>query len=163
MRRLLFLLPLLFVVACDNPVEPSSVGDSPITITNIINIDGDDGCQIDCGDKNGGDPDDPGDTPNSPPFITPVPSQENDVGDSVSLTLSASDADNDNLTWQWEANSAPRNLTLQSTGPTTAFISGTISSSSANDSPFTVRLFVSDGKTEVSSVFLWTVNAPPEL
>lgn len=159
MKRFLLLLLLVFVVGCESPVEPSSVGDSPITITNIITIDGDDGCQIDCGKGDGDDGLDP-DPPNSAPFITPVPSQTNEVGDTVSLTITATDADGDNLTWSWEANSAPRNLTLQSTGPASAFISGTISSSSANDSPFTVRLFASDGKAESSSVFLWTITAP---
>jgi hypothetical protein len=141
-------------MACESPVEPSSTED-PITITNIVNIDnGNNGCQQqNCGD-NGTDP-----QPNRSPFITPVPSQTNDVGDSVFLTVTATDPDEDNLDWSWEANSAPRNLTLQPNG-NTAFISGTISSSSANDSPFTVRLFVNDGKVEVSSVFLWTVNAP---
>jgi hypothetical protein len=154
---------LLAAAACESPVEPSSVDErNPINITNVINIGGDtdDHSNTGGGDDTKGD-DGGGDPVNSAPFITPVPTQENEVGDSVSLSLTASDADaGDTITWQWLANSAPRNLTLQSTGPRSALISGVISSSSATDSPFTTTIFASDGQAEASSVFLWIVTAP---
>jgi len=157
MKRLSLLFLPLLLVACDNPVEPSSVDErNPINITNIILIDGDEGCQIDCG--KGGDDGEPDPTPNSAPFINPIPTQTNSCGDNVSLAITGFDADGDNLTWTWEANSAPRNLTLQSTGPASALISGSITSSSAEDSPHTPRVIASDGKAETSTVFLWNVT-----
>ena len=158
MRLYGLLIALFLVASCEQPpLAPSPVDeDNDITIINIINNDDHSGDGRDDGDDGDGDP-----TPNSGPFINPVGTQTNDVGDNVALAVTAVDADGDNLTWQWEANSAPRNLTLQSTGPNTALISGVISSASPNDSPFTVRLFVSDGKVEAQTVFTWVVNAPP--
>ena len=159
MRHLLPVLVLVVIatVACEQrfPSQPSDTDDD-ITITTVINIGGDDNSGKN-GDGNGDTPD-PGPDPNAAPFINPVPSQFNECGDNVSLPLSAIDQDGDNLTWQWEANSAPRNLTLQSTGPQSALISGTISSSSAVDSPFTTRIIASDGRVEASTIFLWEVT-----
>lgn len=159
MRILFTLLLAVALVGCENPVEPTNTDDDQNqTNTIIINIGGDD----DHSSSGGGKGDDDDTETNSPPFLVNPGTQENTVGDSVTLFLQASDPDNDTLTWTWEANSAPRNLTLQSTGPNTAVISGVISSSSATDSPFNTRIIVRDDFTEVSTVFLWIVDALPE-
>ncbi len=158
MKKLLLLLPLLiFAVACEgNPASPSdSDDDQDQNQTVIINIGGDHNHE---GGK--GDEDDSDDVPdvNQAPFILPVASQENIVGECVNVTVNASDPDGDDLTFSWVANTAPRNLTLQKVGPTTALISGCISSSSATDSPFSTTVIVTDPEgLQGSATFGWVV------
>ncbi len=152
MRIYGLVLALFLVAACDPPpLAPSPVdSDDDITIITVINTGGGNG-----GGNGNGDP-----VPNSPPFINPVGTQTNDVGDTVALVVTAVDPDGDPLDWRWDANEAPRNLTLQPTGDNSVLISGVISSSSALDGVFTVRLFASDGKAEASTVFSWIINDP---
>ena len=158
MRKLLLLLPLLiFAVACEGtPTGPSDTDDDQEqNQLVIINIGGDhehNGGKDD-GDDGGGDPD-----ANSAPFILPVASQEHMVGECVNVTVNASDPDGDDLTFTWVANTAPRNLTLQKVGPSTALISGCISSSSASDSPFSTTVIVTDPEgLQGSATFGWVV------
>jgi len=162
MKRFLLLFLPLFLVGCENPVEPSSIGDDDREqiVNVIINIGGDDDHS---GDKGGDDPDDDGGDVNQAPFILPVGSQESTVGECVNVTVNASDPDGDDLTFSWVANTAPRNLTLQKVGPTTALISGCISSSSATDSPFSTTVIATDpGGLQGSATFGWIVTAEPE-
>lgn len=162
MRRLLFLIPLVLLVACDNPVEPSSIEEhNPINITIINNVDGDDGCQINCG-KDDVDPD-PDVPANSAPILIMPPTQTNVPGDSAFVDIAASDADGDSVDIDFEEQSAPRDCTIGATGSNSARISCVISSSSPNDSPFTVRVMGDDGNGgRATGFFVWIVNEPAE-
>lgn len=158
--RLLFLLPiLLLLVACENPVEPTNSDDDiSIHITNVINTDGDDGCQINCGkdDTPDVDPD-----PNTPPILILPSTVTSVVGESVSVDVTASDADGDSVQIGFDPQSAPRDCSISPLGNNVSRISCVISSSSPDDSPFTVRVTGDDGNGGlVTGFFVWIVNEP---
>lgn len=92
---------------------------------------------------------------NTPPVLYPPPNQTNAEGDTVSLTLSATDADGDSLTFG--VMGLPGGLTLNSL---TGLISGTLASGTANGSPYNVTVNVSDGKATDAHTFTWTVTTP---
>lgn len=131
-----------FLTACNpqNPLRPSVSGDDSQEVHIDITITDHDHD----GDGNG--------TTNQAPILTSPGDQKDTAGDSVVLTLSAIDPNGDALTWL--AGGLPRSLTIDDTG----IISGTISSSSAADSPFLTTVAVSDGKLSDSITFTWIVD-----
>lgn len=161
MKRLwTVLLLLVFVAACNEyPTQPTNTDtddDQAQSTVVIINIGGDDNSGGK-DDGNGGDPDP--DPVNTAPFLINPGTQVNSVGDNVNLPITASDAEGDDLDFTWVVNTAPRNLGLTKTGPNSAVITGTISSSSADDSPFQTTIIVRDpGGLSSSTTFSWIVN-----
>ncbi len=146
-----FLLALL--VGCDQPVAPTSDDDATdanstthqtVNVT-VINHDHDD-------DGGGTAPPPPPPTSNRPPVLVQPGSQSN-VADTVAvLRVFATDPDGDSLVWS--ALGLPRGLFIDQTG----VITGLISSSSSDDSPFNCFVSVSDlngGFDQVS--FQWVV------
>lgn len=151
MSRRLFALALVLVfVGCDqNPLRPSDEDNDPSN-TNTQTID----IVVVIHNHPNDDDDDDADVPNSPPRLTSPGNQTSISGDVVSLQILATDADGDSLTYT--AGGLPRDLTIDSA---TGVISGTLTTSSAADSPFSALVAVSDGKESDSVVFIWTVTA----
>jgi hypothetical protein len=131
----------LFLSACNaqSPLRPS----------------GDDNQDIDIGitiSANPGDRSGANGVANQPPRLISPGDQQNTAGEAVVLPLTAIDPDGDALTWL--AGELPRTLMIDNTG----IISGTVSSSSAAESPFLTTVVVSDGKLADSVTFTWVVN-----
>jgi hypothetical protein len=102
---------------------------------------------------------------NQPPVLSPIGNKTNTESDIVSLQVSATDPENDNLTYS--ATGLPTGLSINSS---TGLISGTISGGSAQLSPYTVTVTVTDDGSPAESddeVFTWLVgvasNQPPVL
>ena len=99
---------------------------------------------------------------NYPPEIDkPVPNQNDDEGDSVSLQITADDPNLDDLTYS--TTNLPSGLSINQSG----LISGQISHYASGESPYAVRVTVEDdGNPALSDYvdFTWTVhnkNGPP--
>lgn len=148
-------LAAVLVLGCEGtPTGPSDGSDNTNandntndqTVNVIINCPG--GC---------GPPDDGGGgggTENRAPRLGVLTSQTNVAGIFVSgIQINAIDPDGDALTYM--ATNLPRGLTINGT---TGLISGTISTSSSDDSPFSVFVQVSDGQLSDSGFFPWTVT-----
>ncbi|MFC1923242.1 putative Ig domain-containing protein [Chloroflexota bacterium] len=95
---------------------------------------------------------------NSPPDVDPVvpDPQVNDEGESnIELPIVALDPDDDPLTYS--AVNLPGGLSIN---PSSGLISGTISNTAAESSPYQVQVTVSDGKPLGSTTigFYWTIN-----
>ena len=153
------LLLLVFVVAaCDTPVEPTSIDeDNDITINNFISIGGDHNHS----DDGKGDGDDPA---NRPPVLVLPATVTSDVGESVTVDLLASDPDGDDVQISFDPQSAPRDCSITSIGPSAARLSCLISSSSPGDSPYTVRVTATDNNGgNTVGFFIWIVNASEEV
>lgn len=96
---------------------------------------------------------------NDPPEVANPGNQTNDEGETVSLAISASDVDSDTLAYS--AAGLPDGLSINSA---TGLISGTISQTAANGSPYNITVTVDDGVTLVQLLasasvnFTWTVN-----
>lgn len=92
--------------------------------------------------------------PNNAPVITDVTAEQTvDEGDTVSLTVTATDADSDTLTYRWVVNGA----TVTLTGDTTDTITFT-SPDVTSDTALTVEVFVTDSFDEVSTTSTVTVQ-----
>lgn len=157
MRKLIlwsvgFVVLLMAVVGCEdgNPLRPSdenndtdigSTANQSVSVVVVVHNHTDDG---DTG------------IPNRAPRLTSPGAQESTSGDVVLLTITATDPENDTLSWS--AVRLPRDLTID---PLTGVISGEVTTSSADDSPFSVTVSVSDGALSTSAVFAWTVQAAP--
>lgn len=157
MKLLLVLLFAALCTACEStPTAPSNVSEvldvlggggtgGTTTITIIISDDHD--------DDHHGHPEDDTPQPNQAPVLVNPGSQTSDTGARVSLPITASDPDRDTL--RYSASGLPRGLQID---PDTGVIAGTITSSSFEDSPFSVALLVSDGTLSDSTVFQWVVT-----
>lgn len=86
--------------------------------------------------------------------ITAPAEQENHEGDTVDLTVSATDSAGNTLTYS--ATNLPSGLTIDSS---TGVISGTVATGDADESPYTVTLTATDttGATD-STTFTWLVD-----
>ncbi len=93
---------------------------------------------------------------NVPPVVTWPGNQSNLEGNSVSLQITAVDIDSPTLTYS--AGYLPEGLSIN---PTTGLISGTISSTAANSSPYASSVSVSDGSVSSTEYFTWTVTQTP--
>ncbi len=89
---------------------------------------------------------------NHPPQITAPANQNSQVGSSVNLAVSASDADNDVLTYS--ATGLPNGLSIN---PGSGVITGTLSRAGN----YTVTVKVSDASSNASKSFSWSVVAAP--
>ncbi|MFK7804158.1 MAG: putative Ig domain-containing protein [Anaerolineae bacterium] len=90
---------------------------------------------------------------NIDPVLSSIANQTNEVGDTVSVQLSASDADNDTLTYS--VTGLPAGLNINSS---TGLISGSPTTAVATN----VTVSVSDGNGGSDSTsFVWTVSEPP--
>lgn len=147
----LLLAAMLVLASCEgNPLAPGGDSDDDstvdgrqdqvVTVTIIIHDHGD----VD-GDANG--------QPNRPPVLVQPSPQTSVAGQAASLSIVANDADGDTLSWI--AGGLPRGLSINGVS---GIISGTITTSSAGDSPFNVFVSVSDGLLSDSVNFVWTVT-----
>jgi large repetitive protein len=94
-----------------------------------------------------------GATLTSPITLTKPTDQTNYEGDSVSLTLRATDSSGGTL--RYAASGLPKGLVLN---PTTGVISGTIAAGASANGPYTVVVMAQDGTYSVSQLFTWNVN-----
>jgi cyanophycinase-like exopeptidase len=92
-------------------------------------------------------------TANHAPVLAAPANQVNAAGDAVSLDLSATDADGNPLTYT--ASGLPGGLSID---PGSGTITGTLASSAASGTPYTVTVMASDGMASSSQTFTWTVN-----
>lgn len=104
-------------------------------------------------------------TNQAPTVATPIEDEESDEGESVSFSVAANFADadaGDTLTFSVTGGALPAGLSLAPNGD----ITGTISQTAANGSPYSITVTADDGQTgTVSDTFEWTVdavNAQPE-
>ncbi|MGB7301036.1 MAG: galactose oxidase-like domain-containing protein [Burkholderiaceae bacterium] len=95
--------------------------------------------------------DEGGNQNNQAPFVSSPGSQVNTIGDTVNLSLSATDPENDALTWT--ATNLPTGLSIN---PTTGVISGVVTAAGTSN----VLAMVSDGSSEDNTGFIWTVTDP---
>jgi hypothetical protein len=101
---------------------------------------------------------------NRPPQVTDPGDQSSAEGDSISLTIQASDPDGDGLSFS--ATGLPSGLSINSSS---GLIQGSVGYSAAANSPYTVVLSVSDDGSpslEDTVTFTWTVantNRPPQV
>ncbi len=145
MRRWWVLVAVLALMGCETPVEPSNVDtddDQDQTVTVIVNVGGDH-------THSGGDDE------NSPPVIRNPGTQFYAVGDIIVLPINVTDADNDDV--ECSLDGAPRNLAIDES---TQLITGTITSSSAAESPFVATVSCTDGKVFDAEQFIINVAAP---
>ncbi len=91
---------------------------------------------------------------NSPPVVTAPGDQTNAEGDIVDLAISATDPESDTLTYG--ASGLPAGLSMNAT---TGHITGTIASTAAAGSPYSVTVTVDDPHNPpVPTTFSWTVT-----
>ena len=96
-------------------------------------------------------------TPNTPPTISSPGDQSGETGESVSLSIAASDADGDVLTFS--ATGLPSGLGIN---PGSGLISGAPTAAGSHS----VTVIVSDGTDSASTTFNWSVsvtNTPPTI
>ena len=93
------------------------------------------------------------DNVNRGPAISSPAAQAHAEADPVSVQLAATDPDGDTLTYS--ATNLPSGLSVN---PTTGLISGTLSYTAANVSPYTVTVTVDDGALSAIQLFTWTID-----
>ena len=81
--------------------------------------------------------------------------QTNNEGDTVSLTLSATDSSSGTLSYA--ATGLPAGLKIN---PSTGAITGTVATGGAADGPYSVTATASDGTYSDSQTFTWTITSP---
>jgi PKD repeat protein len=87
-----------------------------------------------------------------PPVVSQPNHQNNAEGQIISLQIVATDPDGDGLTYS--ATNLPPDLSIN---PTTGLISGALSYTAENNSPYAVTVTVSDGAASTSVAFNWIV------
>ncbi len=90
---------------------------------------------------------------NVAPVATNPGTQTSNEGDTVSVTIAATDADGDTLTFS--ATGLPTGLTINTA---TGAITGTIAAGAATGSPYAVTVTVGDGTTTIPVAFTWNVG-----
>jgi hypothetical protein len=94
-------------------------------------------------------------TVNNPVTLTAPGDQANNEGDSVSLSVSGSDATSGTLTYS--ALGLPAGLKIN---PSTGAITGTVALGAAADGPYTVFVTAGDGTYSATQTFTWTITSP---
>lgn len=102
---------------------------------------------------------------NDPPTISAIPDQTNAEGDVVNLDLSvyANDSDGTIASYELTSGTLPDGLSLNAT---TGLISGTLSATAADNSPYSLTVAVRDDTGDISlsgSSFTWTVTNVADL
>jgi hypothetical protein len=92
-------------------------------------------------------------TVSSPISIADQGDQSNQIGDSVSLLISASDGSGGTPTFS--ATSLPTGLSI---APATGFITGTVGVSASTSTPYATTITVTDGTYTAVDSFTWTVS-----
>jgi len=92
-------------------------------------------------------------TVNNPVSVNPVGDQTNALGDTVSLTVSATTATGDALAYS--AAGLPDGLSINAT---TGVISGTVANTASITTPYDVTVTANDGQIGASTYFVWTVS-----
>ena len=90
---------------------------------------------------------------NNPPVVTNPGNKTNNEGAAVNLQVVATDADNDPLTYG--ATGLPPGLSINTS---TGLITGTVSSTAANGSPYASSVSASDASATDTKNFTWTIN-----
>ncbi len=85
-------------------------------------------------------------------LVNPGP-QSNATGDSVSIAVSATSPGG---TMSYSATGLPSGVSINST---TGLISGTLASTDASSTPYTVTVTANDGTSSSSQTFAWTISA----
>lgn len=88
---------------------------------------------------------------NEPPVVSPIANVTVEEGQSVAVTVSASDADGDTLSYSWNV---PTGLTLSGSGANVSLAAGEVTA----DTNYTVSVTVSDGTDDVTESFTVTVT-----
>lgn len=88
---------------------------------------------------------------NDPPVVSPIADITLDEGQSVAVSVSATDANNDTLSYSWNV---PAGLTLSGNGAAVTLVAGEVTA----DTNYTVSVAVSDGIDTVTTNFVVTVN-----
>jgi hypothetical protein len=94
-------------------------------------------------------------TVNSPITLAQPADQTNNEGDSVSLSLSASDGSGGTLSYA--ALGLPSGLKIN---PSTGVITGTVAVGDAANGPYSVTIVAGDGTYSTSQTFNWNINSP---
>jgi hypothetical protein len=85
--------------------------------------------------------------------ITPIGTQQNTEGDTVTLNVQATDLVS-NARLSYSATGLPTGASIN---PTTGAITGTIAAGAGNATPYSTTVTVSDGTSSVSQTFTWNV------
>ncbi|MGB5180123.1 MAG: putative Ig domain-containing protein, partial [Gammaproteobacteria bacterium] len=91
---------------------------------------------------------------NNPPVVTNPGTQTNDEGDTVSLSINATDDDPGDIL-DYSASGLPANLGIDAS---TGLISGTVAAGAAANSSYSVTVDVNDGTDTTQVSFQWVVN-----
>ena len=92
-------------------------------------------------------------TINSPVSITPPADQTSNEGDTVSLSISATDATSGTITYG--ATNLPPGLSISSS---TGAITGTVASGASANGPYAVQLYATDGTYTDTQSFNWNIG-----
>ena len=98
---------------------------------------------------------------NQPPQVDPIADQTNAEGDDISnagLAVGASDPDNGPQNLTYSISGQPAGVDIE---PTNGQVTGAIADGAAAGSPYDVTVTVSDGASQASTQFTWTVTGPP--
>ena len=96
---------------------------------------------------------------NSPISLTVPADQTNNEGDTVSLSLSATDSIS-GATLRYAAQGLPTGLVIS---PTSGAITGTIAPGASANGPYSVTIEAEDGTYTNTQTFTWNVNSPVSL
>ncbi len=151
-RWKILLMALVLSVGCEGaPTAPNGDSDDDMTITQDVDVT----VVVHQHPPDSIPPADDPQQPNRPPVLVQPLAQSSVATQAVSLQIIATDPDGDELTYS--AGGLPRGLSINSVS---AVITGTISTSSPGDSPFTPFVSVSDGLRSDTKHFTWVVTEP---